>query len=384
MDAGLTVAEERTTPLELFFDLVFVFAITQVTSLLAADSTWGGLLRAVLVLAALWWAWSAYSWLTNTIDPNQTGNRVAMLVAMAAMLVVALATPRVFGDDGVLFGAAYLIVRVMHIVLYARRSPDIGIRVAILRLAPTAFTASALLVGAGLLEAPVREAVWALALAVDYAGPFLFGVRGLRVSASHFAERFGLIVIIALGESIVAIGIGAAGLDLGPRLVGAAVLAMVVTAALWWAYFDVLSTLIEQALRRAHGDEQPMLARDAFSYLHLPMVTGIVMLAAGVKTTLAHADEPLASVPAATLGAGAALYLLAQAAVKLRTHGPLSVARLVAAAACGAVIPLATAVDADVALAAVAAIAVLVVVYEGTRSRERRAEIRGTAAIRGG
>ena len=200
-------AGRRVTPLELFFDLVVVFAITQVTSLLARSPTWGGLLRGVLLLGAVWWAWSAYAWLTNTLHPEEGAVRLAMLAATGAMLIVSLAVPGAFGQDGVIFGVAYLVVRGLHLVLFAlagRRDPDVFR--ALVRLLATVTIAPVLLVVAGFLHGSAQLTLWGTALATLYLGPLLGGMRGLRFSPEHFVERFGLIMIIAIGEPIVAIG----------------------------------------------------------------------------------------------------------------------------------------------------------------------------------
>ena len=203
--------EHEVTPLELFFDLTFVFAMTQVTILLADEPTWGGVFRGMLVLTALWWAWSTYAWLTSATDVDEGGVRLVMLASMGAMFGVALAVPGAFGDDAVLFGVAYFLVRVLHLVLSAtvvRDDPDR--RDALLRFTPTAMLGASLLVFAGFLDGRDRIAVWVVALAIDYLGPMVIGVgRGWRVAPEHFAERHGLIILIALGESIIAIGAGA-------------------------------------------------------------------------------------------------------------------------------------------------------------------------------
>jgi low temperature requirement protein LtrA len=185
--------EHQVTPLELFFDLAFVFAITQVTILLADDPTWAGVLRGMLVLAALWWAWTAYAWLTSAMDVDEGGVRLTMLASMGTMLVVALAVPGAFGDDAVLFGAAYLLVRLLHLVLSASLARDDPDRSgALLRFAPTAIVGALLLMVAGFLEGDERIALWVVALAVDYLGPVMVGVGGgWRVAPEHFAERHG-------------------------------------------------------------------------------------------------------------------------------------------------------------------------------------------------
>jgi low temperature requirement protein LtrA len=369
-------AEQRVTPLELFFDLVFVFGLTQVTSLMSADPTWSGLARGMLVLAALWWAWAAYAWLTNTIDPDEGAARLAVFGAMAAMLIVGLAAPGAFDDDALLFGGAYLAVRVLHIVLYALAADDEDIRGAVMRLAPTSIVAPGLILGAAALDGAAQGIVWLVALAVDYSGPLYGGGRGWRVFPAHFAERHGLIVIIALGESIVAIGIGAAGIELGGRVVLAAILGVVVSAALWWSYFDVVAIVAERKMTEAKGVARSRIARDSYSYLHLPMVAGIILLALGVKKTIGHVDEPLESVPAVALCGGVALYYLAHIAFRLRNVRSMNWQRLVAALGCLALIPVATNARAIVGLAAIAGLCAILITYEAIRFREARARVR--------
>ncbi len=315
---------ERVTPLELFFDLVVVFAITQVTGFLSHDPTWGGLLRGLLLLGALWWAWSAYAWLTNTLDPEEGVVRLAVLAAIAAMLLVSLAAPQAFGSDGVIFGVAYFVVRMLHLVLYAIAGRgDRDLFRAVVRIIPPATLAPALLVVAGFLHGSGQLALWDAALAIDYLGPVVGHMRGWRVSPEHFVERFGLIVIIALGESIVAIGVGAAGLRLDAGVIAAALLGIIVAACLWWSYFDWVVYVAQARLAEATGEARAALARDAYSYLHLPMVGGIVLFAFGLKTTLADVGGSLRILPALGLWGGVALYLLAHVALRLRIGGGL-------------------------------------------------------------
>jgi len=285
--------EQRVTALELFFDLVFVFAITQVTQFMADDPTWAGLARGGLVLAAVWWAWVGYAWLTNVIDPEEGPARLAVFLAMAGMLVVALAIPGSFGDDALLFALAYAVVRGVHIALYAYGSADANMKHSVFILARSATLSCSLLVAASAFDGPTQGALWALALLIDFGGPAFFGVEGWKVAPTHFAERHGLIIIVALGESIVALGLGASAIPLtaGPLL--AATLGVVVVACLWWAYFDVVALVAERKLHEQQGVERNKMARDSYSFLHLPMIAGIVLLALGVKKTLAHVDEPL-------------------------------------------------------------------------------------------
>jgi low temperature requirement protein LtrA len=372
--------EHRVTPLELFFDLVFVLAITQVTQLMADDPTWEGLARGMLVLALLWWAWAAYSWLTNDIEADEGVNRLAMFAAMAAMLVVALAVPGAFNENALEFALAYTTVRVMHIVLYALATNDAGARLAILRLAPTSAIAAVLLIAASFLDGVPQGALWAVAVGVDYLGGAIGRGRGYRVHPAHFVERHGLIIIIALGESIVALGIGASSqAELVPAEIVAAVLGIVVAASLWWTYFDVTAIVAERRLTQLTGAARARLARDSFSYLHLPLVAGIVLFALGTKKTLEYTDRPLDAVPAVALCGGVGLFYLAHVARRARAMRTFGRQRFVAALAAFALIPLALEVDALYALTAVAMLASALVAYEAHRFRETRRALRASA-----
>lgn len=367
----------RVTNLELFFDLVFVFAITQVTAFLADELTALGLVRGLFILGALWWTWSAYAWLTNTLDPEEGVTRIAMFASMGAMLIVALAVPHAFGNAGLVFGVAYFGVRALHIVLFAiagRDDPDLFR--AVMRILPSAMLGASLLVVAGFLEGTAQMAVWAVALAIDYFWLLVIGMEGWSVEAEHFVERYGLIIIIALGESIVAIGIGAAGVELTADVIVAALLAITVACALWWSYFDWATYMAQARLAEADGVERAVLARDLYSYLHLPMVAGIVLFALGVKQTLGHLHEPLDVISAFGLCGGVALYFAAHVAVRLRMAGGLGHGRPTATVVLLALIPLATIVPSIAALALVAAVCVALIAYEALRYPYARAWIR--------
>jgi low temperature requirement protein LtrA len=371
-DAG----EKRVAPLELFFDLVFVFALTQVTQLMSDNPTWEGLGQGMLVLVALWWAWGAYAWLTNYIAAENDRERLLMFAVMGAFLVAALAVPHAFDEDALLFGIAYAAARWLHIFIFAEANEDVDTGQAIVRLARTALPAPLLLISAGLVDdGTARAVIWIVALGIDLAGPLVYGVSGFRVSAGHFAERFGLIVIIALGESIVAIGAGVSG-DLDAGIIVAAALGLIASCALWWAYFDVWSLISETRFRRARGDDRLLIARDAYSYLHLPMVAGIVLVALGIKKTIGDVDEPLKTAPAVALFGGIALYYAGHIAVRLRITNTLFRGRLVALVVCLGLIPVATRTDALVDLALAAAVTVAVIVYEALRYSEARRQIR--------
>ena len=368
-------AEQNVTALELFFDLVFVFAITQVTGFLYHDPSWTRLVEALAILMALWFAWSGYAWLGNTAGTDEGATRVVMLGVMGPLLVASLAVPGAFGQHALLFGIAFFVVRAMHIGAYlvlARDDPRLGS--AVLRLARTMVPAAGLLVVAGAVPGTTRAVCWAGALAIDYGGLWLGGTENWRVNAAHFAERHRLIIIIALGESIVALGVGAG--SLGTGVVVAALLGIAVAAALWWVYFDVVATVAERKLREAELVERARMARDSFTYMHLPMVAGIVVFAFGVKVTLAHVHAHLASLPAVALTGGVALYLVALSLLKRRNIGSLNYPRLVAAASLAILAPAATQLPALASLSLVAAVACGLVAYETWRYAESRARIR--------
>ena len=371
-------SEERVTPLELFFDLVFVLAITQCTGLMAKHTTWAELGHGMLVLALLWWSWVGYAWLTSVVDPEEGAVRFAMFAAMAALLVVALCVPESFGDSRVLFACAYAGVRFGQIALFilaSRDEPDL--RRSIWGLAAsTAIAASLLLFGALFEDDGIQAAIWGFALLLDMGEPYLFGSEGWKLAPSHFAERHGLIIIIALGEAIVAIGVGAhQHVDAG--IVAASALGMAVAGELWWLYFDIVALVAERRLTRAKvGREQNEIARDSFSYLHFPMVAGIVLLALGMKTTLGHVDHHLETVPAvATLG-GTAIYLLAHVAFRWRNVHRFNTARLACALLLFALIPLGTSIDALWTLALLAALLAVLIVYETRHFAELRDRLR--------
>jgi low temperature requirement protein LtrA len=369
--------EQRVTPLELFFDLVFVFGFTQVTTVLSDDPTWSGLGHGLLILAALWWAWAAYAWLTNTVDPGEGVVWGAMLVALAAMFVAALAVPEAFDRHGVVFGVAFLIVNVMHLTLYALGARgDRDLLAAILRIAPAALAGATLIVAAGFVHGALRPLLWVAALAVGLFGPLLGGMSGWRVQPAHFVERHGLIVIIAIGESLIAIGLGARDTGLGTGVIVAAVLGLVVVTSFWLAYFDFFQIRGQQMLTDRTGAQRTALARDVYTYLHLPMVAGIVLFAFAMKTTLAHVGDELGTIPALGLCGGPALYLFAYVALRLRVSRTLGRGRLLAAVACALLLPIALVVPALVALTLVAAVWVAFHAYEFIWWREARARTR--------
>ena len=369
--------EERVTPLELFFDLVFVLAITQCTALMSHHPSWSGLAQGLLVLGMLWWAWVGYAWLTSVIDPEEGAVRLVMFGAMAALLIVSLCVPEAFGHLALVFALAYGAVRIAHIGLFMLASPeDDALRHSVLGLAASTAVAIILLASASLFDGLAQGALWALALLLDMGGPYLFGSEGWKLVPGHFSERHGLIVIIALGESIVAIGVAAAGaLTLG--IGTAAVLGVALAAALWWIYFDVVAIVSGRRLVDAEpGRVQNEMARDSYSYLHLLIVAGIVLVALGLKKTIGHFDDHLDAVPAFALLGGVAIYLLGMVAFRYRHVHTLNRQRLLLAVVLLILVPVATEVPALVALAIANLLLWAMIVYETRMYGEGRHRVR--------
>ncbi len=373
---------ERVTPLELFFDLVFVLGITQCTALMSHDQTWSGLAQGLLILGVLWWAWVGYSWLTSVIDPEEGVVRLVIFGAMAAMLVVSLCVQEAFGNLGLTFALAIGVYRGAHILLFwLAGADDQDLRRSVIGLAVSTAIAVGILILASLFDGFAQGALWALAIFLDMAGPYFFGSDGWKLVPGHFAERHGLIVIIALGESIVAIGVGASGaLDLG--IGAAAVLGMFLAAALWWTYFDVVALISARRLGEAEvGRAQNELARDSYSYVHLLMVAGIVLMAFGLKVTIGHTGEHLHDVPAFALLGGLAVYLLGLVAFRYRHVHSINRRRLGLAIVLLFLIPVATSMAALISLALAVVLMWALIVSEHRRYGSRRSELRREASV---
>lgn len=371
---------ERVTPLELFFDLVFVLALTQCTALMAYDQTWSGLAQGLLVLGVVWWAWVGYSWLTSVIDPEEGAVRLVFFVAMAAMLIVSLSVKDAFGDLALAFALALLVFRTAHIVLFMLAgADDEDLRRSVIGLAVSTAVAVGLLVIASSFDGVAQGALWGLAIFLDMAGPYFFGSEGWKIVPGHFAERHGLILIIALGESIVALGIGASGaLDLG--IGTTAVLGVFLAAALWWTYFDVVALISARRLSEAPvGRVQNELARDSYSFIHLLMIAGIVLIALGLKVTIGHYDEHLHAEPAFALLGGTAIYLIGLVAFRYRHVHTLNRHRLGLAIVLLFLIPVATGIPALLTVAVAVVLLWTMIAFEHRGYGASRAELRREA-----
>jgi low temperature requirement protein LtrA len=362
----------RVSTLELFFDLVFVFAITQLTSLLAHEPTVVGLLRVLLVFGTLWWMYGGYAWLTNAVPPRRLVLRLLILVGMAGFLVVALAIPTAFDTGGVAFGLGFLLVTLVHTGMFLVSTQESVVR-SMRRLGPANAATAAILVVAGFTDGWLQWVLWSAAFLLLWTSPLYVAVSGFRIQASHFVERHGLIVLIALGESIVAVSIGVADDGLRAGTVVTAVLGLASAAALWWLYFDGEDKRAERALHGAPGGRIPWLALYAFGYGFLPILGGIVVFAAGIENAVEHHGEPLAASTAWYLSGGPAAYVAGLAwfrrCLGIRPVGPrlaLAVAVLPSAA-------VGLTVSAEAQLGVLTATVVAGVVAESAWERQRRA-----------
>jgi low temperature requirement protein LtrA len=376
--------EHRVAPTELFFDLVFAFAFTQVTTLWLEHETWGGLGRGLLVLAVLWWVWASYSWLTNNADADAGLIWMVMVFATAALFVAALAVPGAFGAERFVFGGAFFAVVAAFVGLYAlvsKQQPDL--LAAVLRMARAVLPGAALILVAAFVPAAWRPLIWALAFVLGFFGSLLGGTAGWRVHPAHFAERHGLIVIIAVGESMSAIGFGARGTHLAAAVIAAAVLGVLVAASFCFAYFDFAAGGIERLLAERRGTERVTLARDAYTYTHLPMIMGIVLFAFAMRTALAHVHSELRVIPAVALCCGGALYLLSFVALRWRVSRRLGRGRVIAAVALALITPVALSASALVTLVLVTAVWFALHAYELIWWREERARRRSERAAEG-
>ena len=343
-----------------------MFTITQLTAVLSDDPTPRGLLRVVLMLGVIFWMYGGYAWLTNAVAPDRAARRLVLLGGMAGYLVLALTIPQAFSGDDLAFGLAYLVVVSIHAGLYSRTSEAGTIR-SLVRLAPFNLASALLVLGAVVAGGTAGYLLWAAAFALEWATPLVTGIGGFRVAPAHFVERHGLLVIVALGESIVAIGIGAAGLPVDPALVSVAVLGLLLAACLWWAYFGGDDTRAEEALAAVPEDRRAAVAVRAFGYWHLPILLGIIALAAGLKHAISHAFDPLDLAHAWLLAGGVAAFLAGDLLFRRTLRIGPARHRAVAAALALATVPV------GLAASAVFQLSVLGVVLGGSLAAESAA-----------
>ena len=378
-DTGL---EQGSTSLELFYDLVFVFAVTQVSHLLLDDLSWRGAWRASLALLVVWWAWNYTTWVTNELDPQSIVVRLLLLALMLLTLLLAIAIPDAFGDRALLFAGSYVGIQVGRHTFLAFATAERGSleRERAVRILIWFVAAGVFWLAGALADGTARGLLWLVALAIDYCAPsVLYWVPGRprlthetwQVETSHFSERFQLFVIIALGESIVVTGATTAELDLDLATLTAFALAFVSTAALWWLYFDYVARIAERRL--ASAPDRTRLARDGYTYLHAVLVAGVILSAVGDEIVIAHATEELHTPELVVVAAGPALYLVGHVLFRLRMAGSLSWKRTIGAAGCVAVGFVGAVVPALVVAALLVGVLAAVIASERIAASRRRA-----------
>jgi low temperature requirement protein LtrA len=368
---------ERVSTLELFFDLVFVFTITQFTALLANDVSWAAVGRIIVMLGAIWWMYSGYAWLTNAVAPNSTYRRFLLLVGMAGFLVIALAIPQAFAASaatGWAFGIGYFVVNAVHTTLFISVG---GAKQAMRLIGPSnLLTASLILVG-GFVPTPARIWLWTVAVFVQLISPYVRPLGGFQIGPAHFVERHGLVIIVALGESLVAVGVGLS-LHLEIGLLVVAVLALTLSYFLWWAYFGGDEIRAEHAMEAIKDPRRRALAAlNAFGYAHWPMLLGIIALSAGLKKLALHPFDALTLGQATTLGGGVALFLAGDIAFRVLLHIGRPWLRILSTAGALVTIPLGQ-VRGLAQLGALVAVMVVPLSVDGYRSFQRDRETLST------
>ncbi len=313
--------EERSaSTLELFFDLVYVFAITQVVSLIHEDPTVGGFAKGAFILGLLWWTWSIYTWTLNWTGTDGVPIRLFLLAAMGATLLMALEVPDVFSEGSVWFGLTYFAVRMLAMGFYWVASKHHATqRAAFITFFPLSFLAAFLILVGGFLDAPWLGILWVAGAALDVFSAINAGKGNFAIDAKHFAERFGLFVIIALGESIVGIGLAAAQVQRDLVHVVGIGLMFTVAAGLWWSYFDKAAPLVETVFAQRTGQDRSRFARNAYSMLHYPIIVGIVFFAVSAEDIVAHPEAPLSTTVAVAMALGIAMVLVSIVASVYRT-----------------------------------------------------------------
>jgi low temperature requirement protein LtrA len=355
--------EVRVSSIELFFDLVFVFTITQLTAVLAHHPNGESLGQIFLMLSSIWWMYGAFAWLTNAVPPNRTALRLPLLAGMAAFFVISLTIPTAFSGDGVVFAGAYLAVIVVHTVLYTQ-SASWSVA-GVWSFARLNFVAGALILAATIVGGDWEYVLWGLAVSIFAIIPALVPEDAGWIRISHFVERHGLVVMVALGESVVAVGIGASGLKISGEMLAVAILGLMVSAELWWVYFGGDDEEAEVALSRMKPTRDEFFATNAAYYwAHLLLLLGIVCDAAALERAIGHPFDSLDFALALALSGGTALYLIGHALFRRFLGLPLRPWRVLAAALSLATIPLGTEFSALAQLAALVALLGLCLVAE--------------------
>jgi low temperature requirement protein LtrA len=360
---------ERVTTLELFFDLVFVFTITQLTTVLHAEPTARGAVQVILMLGVIWWMYAGYVWMTNAVSAHTAARRLLLLGGMASFLVLAMAIPHAFAGSGLAFGLAYLVVVTIHAALFTRATAASAARAIFSLAAYNLFSAGLILLG-GALGGDAQYALWTAGFLAEWLTPVIRGTRGFVVAPAHFVERHGLVVIVAIGESVVAVALGASHLAVDAPLVAAATLGLALSACLWWLYFGGDDERAERALAALPVAERARAAVRGYGYWHIPLLLGIVAIAAAERTAFEHPFGALTWPRSAMLAGGAALFLAGDVLFRRELRiGPGAV-RAAAAAGALATVPLGAAVSPALQVAALVALILAAVTVEGRRGAD--------------
>lgn len=369
----------RVTSIELFFDLVFVFTITQLTHLVGDHVGLAALLQTLLVLCVTGWMYGGYAWLTNGLPPGSALHRVLLVVGMCGFLTMALAIPHAFGENGLAFGLAYFVVVALHTGVFALASDATTVR-AVARIAPTNLASALVVVAAGFVDGPLDWVLWPLAIAVAAVPAVLRGARGFAIQPAHFVERHGLIVIVALGETVVALGATVQGRPLTPEVVLACALGLLFCVTLWWVYFDVDEARAEHALAATPPERRGMVALQSFGGAFVPLLLGIVLVAAGLHLAIMDPWRVAGTNAAGLLAGGVALYLAGEAIFRVSLGIRPVAARFAGAVVCAACGLLGDLVPVAVLVALLGAIVIVILVVEA-RARGRGGSVMRTSTV---
>jgi low temperature requirement protein LtrA len=376
VNVSLPESSERTrvSSLELFFDLVFVFTITQLTAVLSRQPTWKGLFQVSVMLGVIFWMYGGYAWLTNSVALDRLSRRLILLGGMAGFFVVALSVPNAFGRSGAVFGLAYLAVVVIHMGMFARSS-KISVVQAMRGLVPFNLSTALLVLAGGILGGTAQYVLWSAAFMIEWISPKLIDDSGFAIEPSHFVERHGLVVLVAIGESVVAVGIGAKGLTVSTELVFTVLLGLALSAGLWWSHFGSNEVAAEEAMAAAPAERRPQMAIDAFGYWHLLILLGVIAMATALRTATGQPFDPLPSAEAIALGGGACSFLLGEALFRRTLAIGAARGRALAALLALATIPVGSELAAVAQIAVLVALLVAMLIAEARRRTARLATV---------
>jgi low temperature requirement protein LtrA len=369
--------EQRATFFELFFDLVYVFAVTQLSHHLLADISWAGAAQTAFMLVAVYWAWNYTTWMTNWFDPDTSPVRLVLVFVMVASLLMSVAIPKGFGAYSLLFACAYSGLQIGRNSFVVAVTPRGVFNQNFRQILAWSVLSAPLWVAGGVVDGDaLRWVLWLGALGLDLAAPMVtYWVPGAgttpmsqwQIEGAHFGERFQLFVIIALGETVVLAGATASGAGLSVAVVAALLLAFLSSAALWWLYFDQVAGTVFERIRAATAEDRGQIGRDVYTYLHLPIIAGIVLVAVGDELVIAHPGSELDDAGALVALGGPALFLAGLMAVAARLGQAQSLQRVVAVVALLAAVPLAARTDGLIVAALATALLIALVVSEHRR-----------------